>query len=125
VTISPGFVAGVKQWAVSVAILLLINVALGVVILRGQRHTAKEVGEAKQEMAAMTSELAKLRQGIADYPKVEAQVRGARSSEDQTSVQEAVYADLGKQLRGRSQGPAGETAAAGRTVEEHGRRAEL
>ena len=89
---------GVKQWAVAVAVLLVISVGLGLFILRGQRNTTKEVVAAKQEMTAMTSELAKLRQGIADYPKVEAQVRSSRTSEDQSSVQEAVYADLGKQL---------------------------
>jgi tetratricopeptide (TPR) repeat protein len=89
---------GVKQWALAVAVLLVISVGLGLFILRGQRRTTNEVVAAKQEMIAMTSELAKLRQGIADYPKVEAQVRSSRTSEDQSSVQEAVYADLGKQL---------------------------
>ncbi len=89
---------GVKQWAVAVAVLLLVSVALGLVILRGQHRTNKEVVAAKEEMAAMTSELAKLRQGIAEYPRVEAQVRGSRSVEDQGAVQDAVYADLGKQL---------------------------
>lgn len=89
---------GVRQWALAVAVLLLLSVGLGVVILRGQRSTAREVIEARDQMVVMTSELVKLRQGIADYPKVEAQVRATRSGDDPAAVEEAVYADLAKEL---------------------------
>lgn len=89
---------GVKQWAAAVAILLVISVGLGAWLLRGQRQTARAVGETKQAMAAMTAELAKLRQGIAEYPHVDAQVRQAKPGEDSANLQEKVYAELSKQL---------------------------
>jgi len=66
---------GVKQWAAGVAILLILSVGLGFWLLRGQRKTAQEIGEAKQSLAAMNVEMTKLRQGIMEYPRIEAKAR--------------------------------------------------
>ena len=44
------------------------------------------------------SEMTKLRQGIMDYSRTEAQVRGSQTEKDPAAVQERVYAELAKQL---------------------------
>ncbi|HEV2095686.1 MAG TPA: tetratricopeptide repeat protein, partial [Chthoniobacterales bacterium] len=89
---------GVRQWAAGVAVLLIVSVALGIWLLHGQRQTTQRVGETEQAVVAMTEEMAKLRQGIMNYPHVEAQVRQSQSEEDPAALQERVYAELGKQL---------------------------
>ena len=65
---------GVKQWALGVAILLMVSVALGFWLLHGQRETTQEMRETKKALTEMASEMAKLRQGLSEYPQVEAQV---------------------------------------------------
>ena len=89
---------GVKQWAAGVAILLILSVGLGFWLLRGQRKTTEEIGETKQALAAMNAEMTKLRQGIMEYPKLEARTRDPRQGEDPQVAQQRVYAELGKQL---------------------------
>jgi tetratricopeptide (TPR) repeat protein len=75
----------VKRWVVGVAPLLIIIVGLVIWQMRSQ-------GELKAEVA-------KLRQGVMEYPQMEAQVRGSQSEKDQVGVQEQIYAQLGKQFR--------------------------
>src|SRR5438874_1854518 len=55
---------GVKRWAIAVAILLIVSVAVGFWLVRGQSRAAREMGETKQAVTAMTEEMGKLRQGI-------------------------------------------------------------
>lgn len=74
---------GVKQWALGITALLLVIVGLVVWQLHGQ--------------AEMKAEIAKLREGIMQYPRAEALVRGSRTETD-PPMQEQIYADLGKQL---------------------------
>jgi tetratricopeptide (TPR) repeat protein len=88
---------GVKQWAAGVAILLVVSVALGFWLLQGQRETTQELRETKQAMTAMATEMAKFRQGLTDYPKVEAQVRQSKT-EDPALLQERVYQELSKKV---------------------------
>ena len=73
-----------KRWALGVAALLVLIVALVIWQLRGQ--------------AEMKVEIAKLRRGIMEYPRMDAQVRGSRTENNPAAVQEQVYAELGKQL---------------------------
>lgn len=75
---------GTKQWAFGVAALLLVIIALILWQLHGQ--------------AEMKAEMAKLKQGILEYPQMEAQVRGSRTEMDPAAVQERIYIELGKQL---------------------------
>jgi tetratricopeptide (TPR) repeat protein len=89
---------GVKQWAAGVALLLVLSVALGFWLLRGQRRAAEQLGETKRAVSAMTEEMSKLRQGIMQYSKVETQVSQAPTSQDPAAVQERIYAELSKQL---------------------------
>ncbi len=74
---------GVKQWALGITALLLIIVGLVAWVLHGQSE--------------MKAEIAKLREGIMEYPRVEAQARGAQTQTD-PAMEEQIYADLGKQL---------------------------
>ena len=48
--------------------------------------------------ANMKTEIAKLRQGIVEYPQIDAQVRASRTEVNQGGEQEKIYAELGKQL---------------------------
>ena len=89
---------GVKQWAATVAILLILSVGLGAWLVRGQRRTAREIDQAREAVVAMSVEMSKLRQGIMEYPRIEAKAREPRSTEDAPATQERVYAELGKQL---------------------------
>ena len=89
---------GVKQWATAVAILLVISVALGLWLLRGQRRTTQQIGETKQAVSAMTEEMTKLRQGIMQYSQIEAQVSQAPAGQEAAAVQERIYAELSKEL---------------------------
>jgi hypothetical protein len=89
---------GVKQWAAAVAILLVVSVALGIWLLRSQRQAASEISETRQAVTAMSTEMSKLRRGIAEYSNVEAQVQQSRPDEDSAATQEQVYAELGKRV---------------------------
>ena len=87
---------GVKRWAIAVAILLIVSVAIGFWLVRGQSRAARDMGETKQALTAMTEEMGKLRQGIMQYTQVEAKV--SQPGDDAPRVQEKVYVELGKQL---------------------------
>jgi tetratricopeptide (TPR) repeat protein len=89
---------GVKQWALGVAVLLVVSVGLGFWLLRGQRETTQEMRETKKALTEMASEMAKLRQGLLEYPQVEAQVKQSKSEEDPAAVQERVYKELSKKV---------------------------
>src|SRR5437588_2415158 len=75
---------GVKQWAIALAAMLVIIVGLIVWQIRGQ--------------AQMKSELAKLREGVLEYPRLEAQVHGSRTESNPAAEQDRIYAVLAKQL---------------------------
>jgi len=75
---------GVKQWAIGIVSLLLLIVGL----VSWQLHSQSEL---KMEMA-------KLRQGILEYPQKEAQVHASQPETDPAAMQERVYAELGKEL---------------------------
>jgi len=89
---------GVKQWALGVAILLIVSVGLGFWLLRGQRETTQEMRETKKALTEMVSEMAKLRQGLLEYPQVEAQVKQSKTEEDPAVLQERVYKELSKKV---------------------------
>jgi len=89
---------GVKQWAAGVAILLVISVGLGLWLLYSQRQTTQRMAETEHAVVAMTQEVTKLREGILNYPKVEARVRQTQAEEDPAALQERVYNELAKQL---------------------------
>jgi tetratricopeptide (TPR) repeat protein len=89
---------GVKRWAAGVAILLVISVGLGLWLLYGQRQTTQRVVETQQAIANMSNEMTKLREGVLNYPRVEAQMRQSQPEENPAALQERIYAELGKKL---------------------------
>jgi tetratricopeptide (TPR) repeat protein len=89
---------GAKQWAAGVAILLVVSVGLGFWLLRGQRETTQEMRETKKALTEVASEMAKLRQGLQEYPQVEAQVKQSKTEEDPAALQERVYKELSKKV---------------------------
>jgi tetratricopeptide (TPR) repeat protein len=79
---------GARQWALGITALLFVIVGLVIWQLRGQA----------QMKAEMNAEIAKLRQGIMQYARTDAEVRGSRTETNPAAVQEQIYAELGKQL---------------------------
>ena len=85
---------GVKQWAIGVTALLLVIVGLVVWQLHGQNQ--------------MRADIAKLREGIMEYPRREADARQGQAgesasapkkgAENQVAIDDRVYSELGKQL---------------------------
>src|SRR5436190_4295300 len=74
------------HWAKATAVLLVVAAIVALVIwqLRGR--------------AEMKAEIGRLRQGIMNYPHMDAEVRGSRTENNPAAVQEQIYAELGKQL---------------------------
>ena len=74
------------RWVRATAVLLALAAIVALVIwqLRGQ--------------AEMKAEMAKLRQGIMNYPQMEAEMRSSQIEQNPAAVQEQTYAELGKQL---------------------------
>jgi tetratricopeptide (TPR) repeat protein len=89
---------GVKRWAAAVAILLVISVGLGLWLLYGQRQTTQRIEQTQQAIVTMSTEMTKLREGVLNYPRVEAQVRQSQPEQDPAAVQERIYNELGKKL---------------------------
>jgi tetratricopeptide (TPR) repeat protein len=77
-----------RQWALGITALLFVIVGLVIWQLRGQAQMKTE----------MKAEIAKLRQGIMQYARTDAEVRGSRTENNPAAVQEQIYAELGKQL---------------------------
>lgn len=88
---------GVKQWATGVAVLLLVMSGMVTWLLRSQRETTREVGETKKVMTEMTEEMARLRQGMMQYARVETKVREGQAGADPAGMQERIYAALSKE----------------------------
>ncbi len=89
---------GVKQWAFGVALLLFLIAASVIWLVHGQGQASRKMTETTQAVSSVASEMAKLRQGLLDYPQVEAKVRQTQSGKDPQALQERVYRELSKQL---------------------------
>jgi tetratricopeptide (TPR) repeat protein len=89
---------GVKRWAAGVAIMLALSVGLGFWLLYNQRESTQRIVEAQQAVVTMSQEMAKLREGILKYPRVEAEVRQAQTEENPAVVQQKVYDALSKEV---------------------------
>lgn len=89
---------GVKRWAAAVAIMLALSVGLGFWLLYNQRESTKRIVEAQQAVVTMSQEMAKLREGILKYPRVEADVRQSQTDENPAVVQQKVYDALSKEV---------------------------
>jgi len=89
---------GVKQWATGVAILLVLSVGLGLWLLYNQRESTQRIVEAQKAVVNMSQEMAKLREGILKYPRVEAEVRQSQTEDNPTAVQQKVYDALSKEV---------------------------
>ena len=89
---------GVKQWAAGVAIMLVLSVGLGLWLLYNQRESTQRIVEAQKAVVTMSEEMAKLREGILKYPRVEAEVRQSQTEDNPTAVQQKVYDALSKEV---------------------------
>jgi tetratricopeptide (TPR) repeat protein len=82
--IATGLIRRRKQWAFgSVGLVIIIGLVIWQLLAQAQ----------------LKAELIKLRQGVTEYPQIDAQVRGSRTEKDPAAVQERVYAELGKELQ--------------------------
>ena len=91
---------GVKQWAAGVAIMLVVSVGLGLWLLYNQRESTQRIVEAQKAVVNMSQEMAKLREGILKYPRIEAEVRQAQTGpgDKPEDVQKKVYDALSKEV---------------------------
>jgi tetratricopeptide (TPR) repeat protein len=88
------------RWILIGAVVLIAG-ALAVWLVHRQGQAAKEIVGTNKEVAAMTAETTKMRQGIIEYPQTEAQIRGARAEKNlvaEQAEQERIYAQLGERL---------------------------
>jgi tetratricopeptide (TPR) repeat protein len=95
---------GVKQWALAVAVLLALGVAINFSILKWQHRTQETVAHNSEQLAAtqkavstMSDEMAKLQKGIMQFTQIETKVRETQTQES-TTVREEVYEQLSKQV---------------------------
>jgi tetratricopeptide (TPR) repeat protein len=82
---------GVKRWAASVAVLLIILVALSIWLLQGQLHT-------NQQLQALEGKFEKLQQGINSFAEVQNKVRQEQPRQKAAEIEQRTYEVLGKQL---------------------------
>ena len=80
-----------KQWAAIVLALLVVCVGIGVWLMKGQRMAEQRTERTNQELTALKTEFAKLREGIAKFPETEAKVREQKPGQKPEEMEEKTY----------------------------------
>ncbi len=89
---------GVKRWAMSVAILLLISVGLSLWLLQSQHHANLQQQQANQRLDALQARLDKLQEGVNSFAEVQNKVSRELPNQKPEQVENRTYEELGKQL---------------------------
>jgi len=88
---------GVKRWAASVALLLVLSVALSVWVLQSQHHASEQQEQTNQRLQVLQERLDKLQHGVNSFAEVQNRLRrGPDEKPDQ--LEERTYQELGKLL---------------------------
>ena len=82
---------GVRQWAATVIVLLVVLVGAAIWLSNGQRQE-------NRNLAAMKEEMAKLRLGIEQFPQVQNKIRQERPGQNADAVEQRTYEELAKRL---------------------------
>jgi tetratricopeptide (TPR) repeat protein len=89
---------GVKRWATSVAILLLVSVGLSLWLLQSQRRANQQQQQANQRLDALQARLDKLQEGVNSFAEVENKVSRELPHQKPDHLEDRTYEELGKQL---------------------------
>jgi tetratricopeptide (TPR) repeat protein len=89
---------GVKRWAMSVAILLLISVGLSLWLLQSQHQANQQQQEANQRLDALQARLDKLQEGVNSFAEVQNKVSRELPNQKPEQVENRTYEELGQQL---------------------------
>ena len=89
---------GVKRWATSVAILLLVSVGLSLWLLQSQRQANQQQQQANQRLDALQARLDKLQEGVNSFAEVQNKVSREQPGQKPEQVENRTYEELGKQL---------------------------
>jgi tetratricopeptide (TPR) repeat protein len=89
---------GVKRWAMSVAILLLVSVGLSVWLLKSQHQANQQQQQANQRLDALQARLDKLQEGVNSFAEVQNKVSRELPNQKPEQVENRTYEELGKQL---------------------------
>jgi tetratricopeptide (TPR) repeat protein len=89
---------GVKRWATSVAVLLVLSVALSVWVLQSQHHATEQQEQTNQRLQMMQARLDKLQTGVNTFAEVQNTLRQALPDEKPAQLEERTYQELGKLL---------------------------
>jgi TolA-binding protein len=89
---------GVKRWATSVAILLLVSVGLSLWLLQSQHQANQQQQQANQRLDALQARLDKLQQGVNSFAEVQNKVSRELPEQKPEQVENRTYEELGKQL---------------------------
>ena len=89
---------GVRRWAVSVAILLLVSVALSVWLLQSQHQANQQQQQTNQRLEGLQARLDKLQEGVNSFAEVQNKVSREQPNQKPEQVEDRTYQELGKQL---------------------------
>jgi TolA-binding protein len=89
---------GVKRWATSVAILLLVSVGLSLWLVQSQRQANQQQQQANQRLDTLQARLDKLQEGVSSFAEVQNKVSREQPGQKPEQVEDRTYQELGKQL---------------------------
>ena len=89
---------GVKRWAASVAVLLILSVVLSVWVLESQHHTTEQQEQTNQRLQVLQQRLDKLQTGVSAFAEVQNKLRQEQPDEKPAQLEERTYQELGKLL---------------------------
>jgi len=89
---------GVKRWAASVAILLLVSVGLSLWLLQSQHQANQQQQQANQRLDALQQRLDKLQEGVNSFAEVQNKVSREQPDQKSQQLEDRTYEELGKQL---------------------------
>ena len=89
---------GVKRWAASIAILLLVSVGLSLWLLQSQHQENQQQQQANQRLDALQAQLDKLQEGVNSFAEVQNKISRQLPNQKPDQLEERTYEELGKQL---------------------------
>ena len=89
---------GVRRWAFSVAVLLMLIAALCIWLLEGQQHSSEQQRQTNQQLQELKETVAKLQQGVYSYAEIQNEVRQEQPGQKPEEIEQRTYEELSKKL---------------------------
>jgi tetratricopeptide (TPR) repeat protein len=89
---------GVKRWAISVAALMVLTVALCIWLLQGQQRSSEQQRQTNQQLQALKETVDKLQQGVNSFAEVQNEVRQEKPGQKPGEIDQRTYEALSKKL---------------------------